>query len=135
MIRILSRLLMVLLVVTASACGQAAQRSGRAAYDRTFLPRAELATRPTENMHNLVRALRPNWLVTPMGGAGVASPGSAPVTVFLDRKEFGGAEMLKSISAEAVEEARYFSTTEAQSRFGLRVASPVIAITSRKPGS
>ncbi len=132
---IVPRTAVATLQMLSAACSPTTQRAPRPAYDRNYLARAELATRSTDNMFSLVRSLRPNWLATPMGGAGISTPGSAPVTVYLDGREFGPAEMLKSISSEAVEYARYYSTTEAQSKYGLRVVSPVIDITTRKPGS
>lgn len=125
--------LAVTLLFLASACGPTTQRAPRPIYDRNYLPRAELATRSTDNMYSLVSSLRPNWLQTPLRAAGVTSPAAGPVTVWVDGKEFGPADMMKSISSDAVEYARYYSTTEAQSKYGLRVISPVIDITSRKP--
>lgn len=134
----MKRIVLAALLAVASACSSTQQggaTTAKPSYDRNFLSRAELATRSTDNMHNLVRALRPNWMSAGLSGAHVSNTGSGAVAVWMDGKEFGDVDALKSISAEAVEEARYLSLTEAQNRFGLRVTSPVISITSRKPGS
>jgi hypothetical protein len=126
------RILAVVLLTWAAACGTG-PRHASPVYERDRLSRAELATRPADNMQAIVRAMRPNWLMTPAGASGISSPATAPVKLFVDGNEFGGAEMLSSIPGSSVESARYFSTTEAQSKYGLRVASPVIEIISRKP--
>ena len=127
------RLLPIALLVALAACGPRSAQTAAPVYDRVALPRAELATRPGDNMFAIVRALRPNWLVTPMGASGISNPASAPVKVFVDGNEFGEADMLKSIASNSVESARYYTTTEAQSKYGLRVSSPVIAIVTRRP--
>ena len=126
------RILAVALLTWTAACGTG-PRTASPVYERDRLSRAELATRPADNMQAIVRAMRPNWLMTPAGASGISSPATAPVKLFVDGNEFGGQEMLSSIPGSSVESARYYSTTEAQSKYGLRVASPVIEIISRKP--
>jgi hypothetical protein len=128
------RLFAVGLLTWAAACG-AGPRNAAPVYERDRLTRAELATRPADNMQAVLRAMRPNWLLTPAGASGIASAASNPVRLWVDGNEFGGAEMLSSLPSSSVESARYLTTTQAQSKYGLRVASPVIEITSRKPGA
>ena len=114
------------------ACGSA--RRSNVVYDRNQLSRAELASRPSDNMHNVISSLRRNWLVTPMGAAGIGNTAAtAAVVIFVDGTELGGVEVLRSMSSASVESARYYSMTEAQSKFGFRAESPVIEIVSRKP--
>ena len=126
------RILAVGLLVWAAACGTR-PRNAAPVYERDRLTRAELATRPADNMQAIVRAMRPNWLMTPAGASGISSPATAPVQLFVDGNAYGGAEMLSSLPGGSVESARYLTTTQAQSRYGLRVASPVIEIVTRKP--
>jgi hypothetical protein len=128
-----SIVLALCMATTLVACGSRAQaRPAAQRFDRTQLTRDELATRRTENMYTVVSSLRPNWIVTPMGASGIGSTAAtAPVKVFLDGREHGGVEVLRSLGAEAVESARYYGTTEAQNKFGFRVESPVIALVSR----
>ena len=120
-------------LLTLSACGSSSRaRPAQQSFDRSVLTRAELATRGSNNMHTVVSSLRPNWIVTPLGAAGVGSTAAtAPTTVYLDGRELGGVEFLRTLGAESVELARFYSTTQAQSKFGLRSASPVIEIISR----
>lgn len=128
-------LLSVVLLALTVACGSA-RRPGTTNIDRDLLTRAELATRASDNMHQVISSLRRNWLITPMGAAGIGNtPATKPVTVWVDGSELGGAEMLRAMSSASVESARYYSMTEAQSKFGFRVESPVIEIISRKPDS
>src|SRR5687767_5769072 len=119
-------------MLLALGCGSTRRPVGN--LDRDLLTRAELATRASDNMHQVVSALRRNWLITPMGAAGIGNTAATkPVVIFIDGSELGGAEMLRSMSSSSVESARYYSMTEAQSKFGFRVESPVIELISRKP--
>ena len=126
------RIVAVGLLVWAAACGTG-PRHAAPVYERDRLSRAELATRPADNMQAIVRALRPNWLLTPAGASGISSAATAPVKLYVDGNEFGGAEMLSSLPGSSVESARYLGVTQAQSKYGLRVSSPVIEILTRKP--
>ena len=121
------------LLVLMTACGSGPRtRPVQQSFDRNQLTRAELATRRADNMYTVVNSLRPNWIVTPLGASGVGSTAAtAPTTVYLDGRELGGVEFLRSITAETIEHARFYSTTQAQSKFGLRSASPVIELISR----
>ena len=125
-----------LVALAQSACAPRARSStAEQRFDRSLLTREELATRRTDNMYIVISALRPNWIVTPMGASGVGSTAAtAAVRVFLDGREYGGVEVLRSMGAETVETARYYSTTQAQSKFGFRVESPVIELVTRGRG-
>lgn len=121
------------LVLSAGACAPVSSSNPPSvAYDRNSLSRTELAARANDHMYTVISGLRPNWITTPMGASGVGNTSAtAAVMIYIDGREYGDVDQLKSISAETVEIARYYSATAAQSKFGLRAASPVIEITSR----
>lgn len=124
------------LVASAACASSGAGTRPRTTYDRNQLTRAELATRPADNMHAVVQAMRPNWLITPMGGAGISNTSATnPVSVWVDGQLYGGAEMLKSLGSDVVESARYYTATEAQNKYGMRASSPIIDLVTRRPGS
>lgn len=58
------------------------------------------------------------------------SPASAPTTaaVFVDGTQMGGTEELQQLQANMVEEIRYLSGTDAQTKYGPRFASGVIEV-------
>ena len=100
--------------------------------DRNMIVRAELATRASSNLHEIVNSLRPNWLRPPLGGSGVGGRSSnQPPVVYLDGRRFGELEALRTMSAESAETLRYLSVTEAQSKFGSVVTTPVIEVFTR----
>src|SRR5262245_22595070 len=96
-------------LLAASACSSGPKsRPVQQSFDRSRLSRDELATRKSDNMHTVVSSLRPNWIVTPLGAAGVGSTAAtAPTTIYLDGRELGGVEFLRTIGAESVETARF----------------------------
>jgi hypothetical protein len=101
-------------------------------FDRKLITREEIAQRSYDNMYSVVSSLRSDWLRPPLSGSGIASrSATAPITIYLDGRRIGDLEVLKTFSGESVERARYFIATEAQSRFGTAVSSPVIELTSR----
>ena len=127
------RLALLAAALVLPACGQTSRtRPQQQSFDRNRLTREELATRRTENMYTVVNSLRANWIVTPLGASGVGSTAAtAPTTVYLDGRELGGVDFLRSVPAESIELARFFSMTQAQAKFGMRSASPVIELISR----
>jgi len=128
--------LVAAVLLATAACASSGKAKPRSTYDRNRLTREELATRAADNMHAVISAMRPNWLLTPMGASGIgATAATAPVTIIVDGQLYGGADFLKTVAASSVDRARYYGTTEAQSKFGFRVESPVIEIVTLKPGS
>ncbi len=72
-----------------------------------------------------MRALRGNWLST----RGIASLRlKTEVQVSLDGVHLGGPEMLRSISTPAIQYIRYFSGTDATTRWGIGHGRGVIFI-------
>ena len=90
----------------------------------TLITEAEIErARPTVgNAYDVVQSLRPRWLRTrdDVGVLGQAR-GDMQLTrihVYMDDREVGDLEFLRSIPAEHVFTLRYVSTNEAGSRFG-----------------
>ncbi len=113
----------VLLLALTAACATGGARSP--AYDRDRISREELDERSYANLYDIVSSVRSNWLRAPMG-----SQSSTPL-VYVDGRRMGGVEMLRSISAQAADQVRYLTATEAQSRYGMSEARPVIEVVSR----
>ncbi|HEY0970168.1 MAG TPA: hypothetical protein VGE02_04215 [Gemmatimonadales bacterium] len=120
-------LLTVALLALTTACASTSGRSST--YDRDRLSREELEVRPQSNMYDTVVALRSNWLRSIRGGIG----GRVNVTplVYVDGRPLGNVEVLRSVSTQSVQSARYMSASEAQNRYGMSEARPVIDISTR----
>ena len=102
----------------------------RPSYDRNEISREELASHEHSNMWDVVNSLRPYWFRSAFGNSGAGTSISAQPIVFLDGSRFGASDLLKTLSAQSVLRARYLTPTEAQSRYGASVVSPVIEIQS-----
>jgi hypothetical protein len=116
-----------------AACATPNPSSGSArGYDRSVLSREEIAQRSFDNMHSVVTSLRSGWLRPPLSGSGLGARSvTAAPTIYVDGRLLGALELLKTFSAESVEQARYYNATDAQNRFGTAVATPVIELVTR----
>lgn len=119
----------ILLTVAAGACASAGTGAGAgpraSASSRTEISQQEFAENASASVYEVVSRLRPSWLRT-----STSSSATGAATVFLDGQPLGGPDVLRRMSAGSVSRATYYSATEAQSRFGMRVSTPVIALTT-----
>lgn len=121
-----SFLVLLLAALSVSACASADSRgvSGRT----DMLMRWEIAESIQSNAFDLVRQMRPTWLRV-RGPNSINS--NQTVTIYLDGVRMGGVESLYSIPVMTVEQMRFLSPPEAQSRFGLNNTAGAIAVTTR----
>ncbi len=119
-----------LLLPLAVSCGRNPNppAAGPTRYDRSRISPDEIAdarARNLSNVHELVAALRPQWLRQ----AGSLSGGSSgQVVVYLDNVRQGGIEALRAFTLPAVQSVRWLSPSEAGGMFGLNVNGGVIQI-------
>ena len=130
------RVLVLALASLVAACASGGASTGGStgdvrspSYDREQISRAELETRGSTNMFDVVSTMRSNWLVSTTSSIGRASA-SGPA-VYMDGRRIGEAAELRSVTASAVESARYLSAAKAQSKYGLSEARPVIELIGR----
>ena len=120
---VLAMLALVVMVACTSTTGRVSST------DRTSISREELAERPTSNVYEVIRAIRPAWLRALPAALG-SSATTAPL-VYVDGRPAGEVDLLYSISTGAVENIRHLSASEAQNRYSMSQARPVIDIISR----
>ena len=108
----------------ASAGAPAARRAGGM---NVLLP-DEIAAAAQENLRDLVVSLRPRWTQNTSAGSIGSGGASGGVVVFVNGQLGGGLDALAQIPKRAVERITYFTTTEAQARYGSRVRGPVIDV-------
>ena len=81
----------------------------------------ERANLMASTAYDVVQMLRPRWFAS-RGLVRVPTPGeqlqAASVRVWLNEHSVGGADYLKTIPVERVQEMRWYSPNEAASRFG-----------------
>ena len=118
------------LVACASGGGGSASRTHNS---RSPITRAEIGDRGSLDLYTVVQQLRPSWLqnrgqATPVGGVRV-------VRVAIDgRLQAGSAEVLRSLRGAEVQELRYLSGQDAQTRFGMDTEGGVIVVTTDRGG-
>ena len=137
--RILGLLAVATLIGVVSAAGQ--QVSTPANRNRRVITAEEIEQAQETNAFQVVEKLRPEFLVsmtrrhtlgrgaTQQPDLGYSQPDPQPTAaVFLDGTEMGGLDELRQIQAITVEEIRYLSGSEAQTKYGPRFPSGVIEV-------
>lgn len=131
-LRSLSCWLLGCFVFAATSCASSGGSPGgnSASHTENLISQSEIESSHQPTLFDVVRALRPSWLrqapATVRGGA------DEGVTVYLDDQRAGGVDILRQLPSTAALSLRFFSPSEAQSRFGLGNLHGVIQITSPK---
>lgn len=114
----------LVVVATVVACAGGSQSGGGAAAPGASPRRSgnvitaqEVAASSATNAFELVRQLRPQWLVV-RGMAGTGDPGAAGIQVYVDGVRRGSLDALETIGAEQVGEIRYLDASDATTRYG-----------------
>jgi hypothetical protein len=110
----------------------AAAATARPSGNRNLLTAQELNSVGSQNLRDVVNALRPRWLQNT--SAGSLSGVSGGVTVYMSGQLLGGLDALSTVQKGSVDRMVYYSITEAQARYGMRVRTPVIEIRLKSGG-
>lgn len=105
-----------------AACASGGGGSSGPRRNANLITAEELAEYTTFTVHDVIRRLRPRWLVSRGGG----SP-----TVVMDGARMGGVQSLQSISVSDVDSLRFLSAADATMRFGTNFPDGAIEVTSR----
>jgi hypothetical protein len=109
----------------AAAVGQPSRSTSR-----DVITRAEIEQVGANTVYDVVNRLRPNFLRVE-GRSSMGQVTQAPL-VRLDASTLGEIDAMRSLDANSVQEIRYYSIVEAESRFSGVRGRPVIHIISRK---
>jgi hypothetical protein len=109
-----------------SGDGGADQRPSR---QGNVITAAEFEQTQFRDAHDIIRALRPNWLA---GGRAPSIGTAAPVIVYVDGIRVGGVDFLRQVAAADMDSARWLAGPEATSRFGTGHAGGAILVTTRR---
>ncbi|MGH7700716.1 MAG: hypothetical protein ACREMJ_09410 [Gemmatimonadales bacterium] len=107
----------LLLGAAAVACGaKAGSEAVRPPGPRNVILEEEVRRAPGNNLYDIVRTLRPEWLRT---SPTVLRPGAeGEIIVYLERTRMGGLSVLRSLQPGDVVLIRYYSPSEAMGEFG-----------------
>ena len=86
----------------------------------------QLAETQQESVYDALRQLRPRWLRSRGGGGATRT---LTVTVYMGSQRMGSVEFLRTLDAQEIGELRYYTGSEATTRFGTDNAGGAIVIT------
>jgi hypothetical protein len=112
-------------------CGGQPAAGGPTPRDRNVLTHDEIVTsgRDASDLYEAVQSLRPHFFEPPPG----VQPASRPqgTTVYIDARRVGGIDVLRSLTAGAVEEVRYLGPTQSQNEYGPRATVVTLVVRLR----
>lgn len=105
--------------------------------DRTVITAADMQELTVSNLLEAVQRLHPEWLTPRNSGSISSARGSATevaVQVYIDLQHAGNASILGQLPITSAASLKYYSASEAQSRFGngnIYGAIQVVSVTKR----
>lgn len=108
----------------ALACASGTQGgTSRATSSRNLISAEQIAESLEQNVYDVIRRLRPSWL---------RPRGNLVARAFVDNTRFGDLEQLQSLALEIVQEIRYFSASDATTRFGTGYPGGVVQVITKR---
>ena len=98
--------------------------------DPNLISEQEVATSNGANAFEVVSRARPAFLKQ-RGHTSLSGGGSDYATVYVNSQQYGDVTSLRGISADQIREIRYYSASEAVSRFGSQNGTGVIQIITK----
>jgi hypothetical protein len=105
-------LLMTLLMSCAAPGAEIAQLG-----DPDVLTRDEIDDSSARTAYELVRSLRPQWLIT-RGQRSLEQPAEVSIVIYLDNARLGAPDSMRGVALGAVQYLRFFPAPEATLRWG-----------------
>src|SRR5687767_8516258 len=122
-----------ILAVSCASSGTAARSESdtpQTTRNRTVITAAELGDSKARDAYHAVQLLRPEWLRS-RGSTSMRDPTPTSVVVYVDGQRYGGPSSLEQFRLGSFKELRYYSGSEATSRWGTGHAGGVIYLTTR----
>ena len=121
----------VALVALVPAVHAQKEKEKKVRHDSRVITAEEIAEKTTpQNALEIVRSMRPAWL-TGRGPTTIMMQETG-VSVYVDGTRRGSMDELRLINRDQIEELRYFTATDAQSRFGMDNVGGAIEVKTRK---
>jgi outer membrane cobalamin receptor len=131
-----SRLFTALVACTVlAACATTSQRAGARA-NSNLITEEEIAQSSAPSAYELIQRLRPNFLQTRGTVHGVPSNGTndlepVDLVVYLNETRLGGSDQLRQIAPTDIREIRYYTASEATTKWGSGNSAGAIQIIMR----
>jgi hypothetical protein len=111
------------------ACATAGSTPG-GRHDPNVISEQEVASSNASNAYDVIITARPSFLKT-RGHSTITLPGSDYATVYVNSQQYGDVTSLRTIAVDQIKEIRYFSASEAVTKFGSQSGSGVIQIITK----
>jgi hypothetical protein len=85
--------------------------------DANLITAEEIAGKPGQSLYDVVRALRPAWMMRSRPTA-LMPQNEGELVVYVDGTRYGNIESLRQFVPTAVQAVRYYSPSDAEARFG-----------------
>jgi hypothetical protein len=105
--------------------------------DPNVITAEEIAKNPSSNAYELIQRLRPSFLRTRGAVHGAPQPDGSnsfekvDLVVYLNESRLGGSEQLRQLQTNDIREIRYYSASDATTKWGTGHSAGAIQIISR----
>jgi hypothetical protein len=133
MLKLTVGIAVALLAVSCASSGTPARSDSgvrQPSRNRSIITQDEIAQSNARDAYHAVQLLRPDWLRT-RGSTSMRNTTPASVVVYVDGQRYGGPASLEQFRLGSFKELRYYTGSEATSRWGTGHAGGVIYLTSR----
>jgi hypothetical protein len=130
-----SRRIVVMLATIALTMGCASSHPTGATLNPNLISTEEISGTSASNAYDLIQRLRPNYLRT--RGAVHGTPNgtnkieAVDLVVYLNENRLGGSDQLRQIATSEIREIRYYSASEATTKWGTGHSAGAIQVMSR----
>jgi len=124
------RWIVVTFAFAASVAGCTHRPTGSGNVNSSIITREEIEQSHASNAYDVISRLRGRYLTARGKNSIHLDPQTYPV-VFLNDQEYGALSALRNVSADGIEQIRYYTGTEAAMRFGAQYGAGVIQLISR----
>ena len=122
-----------LLAVSCASSGTTARTDSgtpQTSRNRNVIAPEELTDSKARDAYHAVQLLRPEWLRS-RGAVSMRDPTPTSVVVYVDGQRYGGPSTLEQFRLGSFKEMRFYTGSEATSRWGTGHAGGVIYLTTR----
>jgi hypothetical protein len=113
-----------------AACATAGTSASPAARSSNVISEAEISGSHESNAFDLIRSLRPLYLKS-RGKSSINNNTNEYATVYLDGQQYGDISTLRTIASAQIREIRYYSASDAMTKFGMQAGGGAIEILTK----
>jgi hypothetical protein len=110
-----------------TACATTGTGSAPTGRNQNVITEDEITASHESNVYDLIRSLRPMYLKS-RGRSSINGSGSDYASVFMDGQLYGDISTLRNLVPSQIHEIRYYSATDAMTRFGMQAGGGAIDI-------